>query len=62
MRLRQVALASRRLDEVAAELAAVFGLKVAYNDPHIHHYGLRNAVLSTGTGFLEIVEPVQADA
>lgn len=62
MRLRQVALASRQLDEVAAALAAVFGLKVAYNDPHIHHYGLRNAVLSAGTGFLEIVEPVRADA
>lgn len=62
MRLRQVALASRQLDAVAATLANVFGLKVAYNDPHIHHYGLRNAVLPAGTGFLEIVEPVRADA
>lgn len=62
MRLRQLALASRRLDEVTKEFADVFGLKVAYNDPHIHVYGLRNAVLSAGTGFLEVVEPVQEDA
>ena len=62
MRLRQVALASSHLDDVVASLADVFGLKVAYNDPHIHHYGLRNAVLSAGTAFLEVVEPVREDA
>jgi hypothetical protein len=62
MRLRQVALASSHLDDVVAVLADVFGLKVAYNDPHIHHYGLRNAVLSAGPAFLEVVEPVRDDA
>lgn len=62
MRLRQVALASSRLDEVTAAFAEVFGLKVAYNDPHIHVYGLRNAVLPAGTGFLEVVEPVTETA
>ncbi len=62
MRLRQVALASSHLDDIVAALAAVFGLKVAYNDPHIHHYGLRNAVLSAGPAFLEVVEPVREDA
>ena len=58
MRLRQIALASRDLDGVTGALASVFGLKVAFNDPHIKHYGLRNAVLSAGTGFLEVVEPL----
>jgi hypothetical protein len=62
MRLRQVALASRRLDAVVSELHAAFGLKVAYNDPHIIHYGLRNAVLPAGKSFIEVVEPVRADA
>jgi len=62
MRLRQVALASRRLDEVTKAFADVFRLKVAYNDPHIHVYGLRNAVLPAGTAFLEVVEPVRDDA
>ena len=58
MRLRQVALASYDLDGVVAALGEVFGLKVAYNDPHIGHYGLKNAVLPAGTGFIEIVEPI----
>ncbi len=62
MRLRQVALASSRLDDVTRDFAQAFGLKVAYNDPHIHVYGLRNAVLPAGTGFLEVVEPVRDDA
>jgi Glyoxalase-like domain len=62
MRLRQIALASRDLDGVIGALGSVFGLKVAYNDPHIKHYGLRNAVLSAGTGFLEVVEPLVESA
>jgi hypothetical protein len=62
MRLRQVALASSRLDDVVAAFADVFGLKVAYNDPGVGHYGLRNAVLSAGPAFLEVVEPVREDA
>lgn len=62
MRLRQVALASRDLDGVVARLGRIFGIKVAYNDPHIHVYGLRNAVLPAGRSFLEVVEPVSEDA
>jgi hypothetical protein len=62
MRLRQIALASHDLDAVTAKLARVFGLKVAFNDPHIHHYGLKNAVISAGAAFLEVVEPIAADA
>jgi hypothetical protein len=62
MRLRQVALASRQLDQVVKAFGEVFGLRVAYNDPHIKHYGLRNAVLPCGTGFLEVVEPTTEDA
>lgn len=58
MRLRQVALASRDLDGVQKALNTVFGLKVAYNDPHIDHYGLKNAVLPAGASFIEIVEPI----
>lgn len=62
MRLRQVALASRRLDAVQGELERTFGLRPAYNDPHIIHYGLRNVVMPAGRSFLEIVEPVKPDA
>lgn len=62
MRLRQIALASHRLDAVVQALGQVFGLRVAYNDPHIGVYGLRNAVLPAGDGFVEVVEPVTASA
>jgi catechol 2,3-dioxygenase-like lactoylglutathione lyase family enzyme len=62
MRLRQIALAARHLDRVTHVLAEVFGLKVAYIDPLVGRYGLRNAVLPAGGAFLEVVEPVAADA
>ena len=62
MRLRQVALASSHLNDVIEAFADVFGLKVAYNDPGVGHYGLRNAVLSAGPAFLEVVEPLRDDA
>ena len=58
MRIRQIALASNNLDKAVHGLAEVFGLKVAYNDPGVAHYGLKNAVLSAGTGFLEVVQPI----
>jgi hypothetical protein len=62
MRVRQIALVSGDLERVTRDLATAFGLKVAYNDPHIHHYGLKNAVLPMGGAFLEVVEPIRDDA
>jgi catechol 2,3-dioxygenase-like lactoylglutathione lyase family enzyme len=62
MRLRQIAIACRDVDAVAADLATVFGLKIAYRDPHIIHYGLRNAVLPAGGAFIELLAPVRPDA
>ena len=62
MRLRQIALASNDLDAAAHALAEVFGLKVAFNDPHIHHYGLRNAVIPAGAAFIEVVQPIAEGA
>jgi hypothetical protein len=62
MRVRQIALVSGDLDRVTAELDAAFGLRVAYNDPHIHPYGLKNAVLPAGAAFIEVVEPTREDA
>ncbi len=62
MRLRQIALASNDLEAATHGLAEVFGLKVAFNDPHIHHYGLKNAVIPAGAGFLEVVQPIAEGA
>lgn len=62
MRLRQIAIACQNVDAVAGQLAAAFCLKIAYRDPRIIHYGLENAVLPAGTGFIEVLAPVRADA
>ncbi len=47
---------------MTARLHEAFGLSVAFRDPHIIHYGLRNAVLPCGESFVEVVEPVREDA
>jgi len=62
MRLRQIALVARDLEPVAAQLNAVFGLRVAFRDPAVATFGLINVVMPVGGEFLEIVQPVIADA
>jgi hypothetical protein len=62
MRLRQIALVAHDLEPVAAQLNAVFGLRVAFRDPAVAKYGLVNVVMPVGGEFLEIVQPVTADA
>jgi len=59
MRLRQVALVARELDPVVADLTAVLGIEVAFHDPGVAEFGLRNAVMPVGDTFLEVVSPVQ---
>jgi hypothetical protein len=62
MRLRQVALVAAKLEPVVENFKAVLGLDVAYRDPEVAVFGLINAVLPVGDEFLEVVEPVTADA
>jgi catechol 2,3-dioxygenase-like lactoylglutathione lyase family enzyme len=62
MRLRQVALAARDLDQTVDDLCAVLGLAVAFRDPGVAVFGLVNAVLPVGDTFLEVVSPVRDDA
>lgn len=59
MRLRQVALVARDLDPVIADLCAVLGIQVAFHDPAVRIFGLRNAVLPVGDTFLEVVSPIE---
>jgi len=55
MRLRQVALVARDLDPVVADCSAVLGVEVAFRDPDVSTFGLRNAVMPDGDTFLEVV-------
>ncbi|MFT3729796.1 MAG: VOC family protein [Terricaulis sp.] len=57
MRLRQIALVAKDLDAARADIAAVFGVDYAYDDPGVGKYGLRNAVFPIGMTFLEVVSP-----
>jgi hypothetical protein len=60
LRLRQIALIVKDVEAVAADLSAVFGLEVAFEDEHLPGaYGLQNRLLPVGTQFLELCSPVR---
>jgi hypothetical protein len=59
MRLRQLALIARDLDVATQQVRSALGLEVAYRDPSVGRFGLRNIVCPLGTeDFLEVVSPV----
>jgi|APSaa5957512622_1039677.scaffolds.fasta_scaffold103723_1 hypothetical protein len=59
MRLRQIALVAEKLEPALTVLTRVLGVKVAYRDPKIIHFGLENALMPFGGNFLEVVAPIQ---
>jgi hypothetical protein len=59
MRLRQIALVGKDLDQIRDDITAVLGLGAAYADPGVGKYGLRNQVWPIGDTFLEVVSPTQ---
>ena len=60
-RLRQICLVATDLTRVIADMQAIFGVKLAYQDPHVRRYGLENALFPFGLAFVEVVSPVEAD-
>jgi len=61
MRLRQVALAVRSLEPSLGALRSVLGLGEPFHDPGVGVFGLENAVLPVGDGFLELVAPAKPE-
>ena len=61
MRLRQIAFAAHDRDQVVADLCAVLGIEVSFNDPGVAAFGLCNAVMPIGDAFLEVVSPTETD-
>jgi len=59
LRLRQLALVAHDLDPVVDDLKSVFGVEVAFNDPSVSSFGLKNAVMPVGHQFVEVVAPIQ---
>jgi Glyoxalase-like domain len=62
MRLRQFVVVARDFDSVVADFTAVLGIEVAFNDPTVKEFGLRNAVMPVGDTFLEVVLPIDPKA
>jgi hypothetical protein len=58
LRLRQICLVARRLKPAVADLESAFGLATCFRDPGVAKYGLENALLPVGNGFLEVVAPM----
>ena len=61
LRLKQICLVAADLDSVEEELKAILGLEVAYSDPGLSQFGLKNIMLPIGNSFLEVVTPIQED-
>jgi len=61
LRLRQICLVAADLARVIADMQAIFGVKLAYQDPHVRRYGLENALFPFGLAFVEVVSPVEAN-
>ena len=59
LRLRQIALVARDLDPVVEAFRTRLGVEVAFNDPGVVTFGLRNAVMPVGNQFVEVVSPIQ---
>ena len=61
LRLRQICLAVPDLEAGMADLEAIFGVALAYRDPHVERFGVRNALYPFGLSFVELVAPMSAD-
>jgi len=59
LRLRQLCLVARELQPVVDDLCAVLGLQVCHRDPEVERFGLHNALMRVGTGFIEVVAPLR---
>ncbi len=57
LRLRQIALVAEKLAPIEAALIDVLGVKVAFRDPGVGHFGLENALFPIGNILLEVVAP-----
>lgn len=59
LRLRQVVIAARDLDATVDRLCTDLQLAVCFNDPGVATFGLRNALMTVGDQFIEVVSPVE---
>jgi hypothetical protein len=61
LRIRQVVVAANDLAATVAQFQGVLGVRVCYQDPEVEKFGLKNALMSIGDQFLEVVSPIRAN-
>lgn len=59
LRLRQLCLVAEVLEPVVEDLCAVFDVPVCHRDPAVAGFGLHNALVALGSGFVEVVSPLR---
>jgi len=59
IRLRQIALVAKDLDQITKDMHDVLGLEVGFRDPGVKTFGLQNALFPVGGQFIEVVSPIQ---
>ncbi len=58
LRMRQICLVARDLEQVEGDLVAVLGLEVCHRSPELKGFGVQNVMLPMGNNFLEVVAPI----
>lgn len=59
MRLRQLVLVTKKIDQLTEKICDLFELKITFSDPELIHFGLENRMIPVGDTFIEIVSPIQ---
>ncbi len=59
MRLRQLVIATDKIEVLADNICDLFELKRTYSDPELIVFGLENILIPLGDTFLELVTPVK---
>lgn len=59
LRLRQVCLASSTIEQDAADIGAIFGLRICHRDPRVMTFGVENVLFVVDSTFIEIVAPIE---
>lgn len=62
LRLRQICLIAPQLEPAVDALRQLFAIEVCYRDPLLATWGVENAMLPVGAGFLEVCVPIREDA
>ena len=59
MRLRQLVIATNKIEVLADNICDLFELKRTFSDPELIVFGLENILIPLGDTFIELVTPVK---